>query len=98
MVLDSTAKTAAAEAYREYCALCHAMQTGVMAEQSLGSQDGTPKHLRTGINVALCDHGALIKLLVDKGLITDEEYAVAIRDMMKCEVERYETLLGVKLH
>lgn len=93
---SSTKAFEAVQAVREYTELCHAMQSGVAFEQSRGSQDGTPKHLRVGINVAMCDHAALVKLLVEKGIITDEEYAKAIRDEMRAEVDRYEERNGVK--
>ena len=65
---------------QRYLAACHAIQSGVAFEHSQGSTDGTPKHLRTGINIAMCDHAALVKLLVAKGLFTDEEYTVGSGD------------------
>lgn len=68
----------------------HAMQSGVAVEQGRGSDDGSPKHLRVGINVALVDHAALVKLLIDKGLISEVEYAEVTADGMEREVARYE--------
>jgi len=85
------------ELANEHQALQHAMQTGVMLDQERGSQCGTSKHLRVGLNTALVDHGSLVDLLVKKGIITDEEYAQAMRDGMQSEVDRYEARLGVKL-
>lgn len=81
----------------EYRSACHAMQSGVAVDQARGSGDGTPKHLRVGINSAMCDHAALVRLLLAKGILTEEEYALAIRDEMVREKERYEEMLGVKL-
>lgn len=82
---------------QRYLAACHAIQSGVAFEHSQGSTDGTPKHLRTGINIAMCDHAALVKLLVAKGLFTDEEYTAAIADEAEEEVKRYETRIGDKV-
>lgn len=74
----------------------HAMQTGVMHDQSTGSQDGSPKHLRTGINTALSDHASLVRLLIEKGVITELEYYKAIAEGMEAERERYERLISEK--
>ena len=77
------------------------MQTGVAFDHEKGSDDGSPKHLRTGINSAMSDHGALVKLLIRKGLITEQEYLDAIADAMEEERDRYEQHLeqayGVKV-
>lgn len=83
--------------YREYEALQHAMQSGVKFEiegNGLANAAADPKHLRVGVNSVLCDHGALVGLLVRKGIITDEEYAEAIRDGMQQEVNRYKERLS----
>ncbi len=71
--------------------LCHAMQTGVSydLETDTGRPSGMPKHLRVAVNVALCDHAGLVRLLISKGIITDLEYYQAIVDEMEREVERY---------
>ena len=75
-------------------ALKHAIQTGVMYEQERGSQDGTPKHLRTGLNSALCDHASLVALLVRRGVLTYEEYYDAAIAGLEDEVRRYEQRLS----
>lgn len=72
----------------EYRNLCHAMQTGVGFSEPFAG-DMTPKHLRVGINSALCDSAALAGLLMKKGIFTELEYYTALRDMMKAEVQRY---------
>lgn len=74
--------------------LGHAMQSGVAMEQSAGSTDGTPKHLRVGVNAALVEGGAVARLLIRKGLITKEEYFDAIIEGMKREVKTYEARLS----
>lgn len=85
----------------DYAAASHAMQSGVTQEMVDRPGPTTPKHLRVGINVALCDHAALVGLLVANGVITDDEYLDAITGEMNREVERYEAalgeLLGVKI-
>lgn len=70
------------------------MQTGVAVDQARGSQDGTPKHLRTGINAAMADLAGLATLLIEKGVFTREEYTKAIADSMEREKQRYEEHLA----
>ena len=76
---------------------CHAMQSGVAMEMNDNPGPTTPKHLRVGINVALCDQAALARLLVQKGIITLEEYEAAITDEMEHEVERYEARIAARV-
>ena len=72
------------------------MQSGVAAEQSAGSKDGTPKHLRVGVNASKVDHAALVQLLIDRGLFTEDEYTAALADAMEAEAKRYEERLSAK--
>jgi len=69
------------EVWKNYQAACHAMQTGVKFMQNFEhptevipdnaiEPSDAPKHLRVGINTIMCDHAALVKLLVKKGIIT----------------------------
>lgn len=86
----------------KYAALLHAMQTGVAYEIERDNRSATPKHLRVGINAAMSDHGALVKLLMDKGIISEDEYFDALIEMMEREVNAYQTRLsemygGVKI-
>jgi hypothetical protein len=83
----------------------HAMQSGVAMEMNMGSEDTSPKHLRVGVNAAMCDNAVLVKLLFAKGIITMEEYEKAIEVEMNEEVKRYENRISkgmggavVKLH
>ena len=71
----------------KYLELAHAMQTGVEFRQN--KQDQTPKHLRVGINTAMSDMGGLVTLLIEKGVITAEEYEAAITASMQREVDSY---------
>lgn len=77
-----------------YLSKAHAMQTGVALEMAAGVRDTEPKHLRVGINSAMCDHAALVRLLIEKGVITDEEYVREVADEMEREVARYEERLS----
>lgn len=81
-----------AELAEEYTQLAHAMQSGVAAEMHFTKQTD-PKHLRVGVNMAMVDSSALAGLLIRKGVITELEYAEALRDGLKAEVERYEQRL-----
>lgn len=82
------------EKLKRYHADQHAMQSGVAMQHKFDANDGTPKHLRVGINTALCDHAALVELLVRKKVITQDEYTDAIADKMAQERLRYEQLLS----
>jgi hypothetical protein len=80
--------------YSKYQALCHAMQSGVAVRMQQDPSDTNPKHLRVGINVAMCDNSALVKLLIAKGIITEDEYCDAITKQMEEEVKSYEAYLS----
>lgn len=91
------------EKIARYEALLHGMQSGVRMVMEKGILEETmPKHLRVGVNTAKCDQGALVKLLIEKGVITDEDYLDAIVEMMEIEVKSYEEklsqLLGIRVH
>jgi hypothetical protein len=77
-----------------YLAAAHAMQSGVALSIARGeARDMEPKHLRVGVNSALVDCAALAKLLIDKGILTEEEYERALADAMEAEVQRYRERL-----
>jgi hypothetical protein len=88
----------------EYLDLCHAMQSGVAATMGLAARNGedpclgegdtSPKHLRVGVNAAMCNHSALVELLIKNGIITLDEYSEAATVVMKREVEDYERRLS----
>jgi hypothetical protein len=78
----------------EYMKLGHAIQTGVAFDHESGSKDGTPKHLRVGV---MSDLGALTRLLVAKGIITQDEYYTAVLDGLRQEVAEYERRLKERL-
>lgn len=82
---------------KEYLLHAHAMQAGVAMTMNYDGSETTPKHLRVGINTAMSDHGALVKLLIDKGIITELEYMTVLRDFMKSEAQGYEKKLSERL-
>jgi hypothetical protein len=89
----------AAEFSRRWEVAAHAMQSGVAMEINDPDRQFVtePKHLRVGVNAALVDHGSLVKLLVAKGVITDDEYLRAIAEGMEREKADYEKRLSDKL-
>lgn len=82
------------EFYEEYMAACHAMQSGVAMKMNIDTNETTPKHLRVGVNAAMVEFDALTKLLFDKGIITELEFAEALAAAMREEVNKYEDELG----
>jgi hypothetical protein len=80
-----------------YLAAAHAVQTGVALELARNPKSGEPKHLRVGVNMRACDHTGLVKLLIAKGVITEDEYVEAMADEAELEQQRYEQRLGAKL-
>lgn len=85
-----------AEDIARYQAAVHAMQTGVAL--SMPSEETEPKHLRVGINAAMSDHGGLVALLVEKGIISWEEYVKAIADAMERERDSYADRFPPNVH
>lgn len=84
-------------AEERYEAAAHAMQTGVAWElerDGISAGPASPKHLRVGVNAAMCDQAALVKLLIAKGIITHDEYLEAIATAMEAEAARYEARIS----
>lgn len=79
-----------------YYRACHAMQTGVAQEMAQPERMTAtePKHLRVGVNSAMVSQAALVRLLIAKGILTEEEYTKENADEMEREVERYEERLS----
>lgn len=67
---------------REIRAYQHAVQTGIVIVNDLADQRGecSPKHLRVGVNSALIDSSAVVKVLVEKGIITHIEFLQKARE------------------
>jgi hypothetical protein len=77
-----------------YDAALHAIQNGAKLQLEIDPTPGTPKHLRVGIDSAMCEHSALALLLEKKGVFTRNEYFEAIAVAMETEKERYEKALS----
>lgn len=91
--------------YRE---LLHAVQTGIGWTIALEPDNNgvdvnsdpnlrAHKHLRTGIDGSKADMGALARLLIAKGIITEDEYIDAIVDGMEREKLSHEIALSERL-
>lgn len=81
-----------------YLKCLHAVQTGIAYKMQYDLHETTPKHLRTGINNAIVSNTALVRLLIRKGLITEDEYFESLVAEMKMEVNRYEEWLSKRLN
>lgn len=84
---------------RRYLAAAHAVQAGVAMElnddpPSNSASAASPKMLRTGVNLAMVQQGALVRLLIQKGLITEEEYFTELVAGVEDEKRQYEERLS----
>jgi len=68
----------------------HGVQSATAYEQERGSESGSPKHLRVGINALMSDASAIASLLIEKGIITEEEYLERLRLAMNEELSRHQ--------
>jgi hypothetical protein len=80
------------ELRRKYTELGHAVQSGIAFCMAVGWKGADPKHLRVGIDTQKSDHGALVKLLLEKGVFTEEEYAAALLEGLEQEIAGYQAL------
>lgn len=87
-----------------YIRAMHAMQTGIAYLLEKDPTPSHPKHVRLGINSAMVQNAALATILMDKGIMTRDEYDKVMADMSEAEVALYEAELAekyrtvVKLH
>lgn len=79
---------------QQYFELAHAIQSGVEFKMEFDSVDTEPKYLRVGINMTMCSHVALLKLLISKGLITETEYFTYLVHELRDEVDRYRRIIA----
>lgn len=71
----------------------HAIMTGVGYVQTFDPNERDVKHLRTGINSALISNGALTRLLIDRGIFTEEEWYKTLADVAEHDVKTYQEML-----
>ncbi len=86
---------------RRYLAAAHAVQSGVAMElnddpPSNSASPVSPKMLRTGVNLAMVEHGALVRVLMAKGLFTEEEYFEELVKGVEDEKRLYEERLSAR--
>src|SRR5262249_21354503 len=93
---NGSPKKSLEELQKYYQARLHAMQSGAAMPMQTGLAPTSPKHLRVGVNAAMCDHSALVQVLIAKGLLTWEEYYTALCQEMDAEVKRYEVALSLR--
>lgn len=82
------------DAFKRYLAHMHGVQSGVAIKMNYDPSETSPKMLRTGINSAMVEHSALARLLISKGVITEEEYFLAIERGAEEEKKSYEQWLS----
>lgn len=77
---------------RRWVAAAHKVQTGIAALMNMpgGFRSCETKHLRVGIDTTKADLGSLGRLLVAKGVCTEEELLTAIAEGMEAEAADYE--------
>lgn len=71
---------------RRYAVAAHGVQAGTAMALRLDPSPGEPKHLRTGLDLRAADHAGLVRLLIAKGVITEDEYVEA---MVKANEEEH---------
>ena len=82
--------------HERYMRAMHAIQSGVAMRMKMGNC-AEPKHLRVGIDSAMVNDCALVRLLIDKGIITNDEYLTALVTSAEEEVKRAEVELSQAL-
>ena len=75
----------------------HAVQTATGYAIGFDPTVGSPKDVRTGLNIVMRDHASLAQLLISKGLITENEYLAALADGMEEEVSLRQKELSARL-
>lgn len=77
-------------------AIAHAMNSREYGYDEYNATE--PKHLRVGVDLSKSDQCGLATLLMDKGVITLEEYLEAVRLAANEELARWETTYGGVIH
>lgn len=74
-----------------YAQALHGVQTAIAFEQASGrSTVDSHKHLRVGIDSAHISTGALVELLIEKGVITLDEYEGKVASFAERELVSYQ--------
>lgn len=80
------------EAKEKYLYQAQRMQTGVALQMQIKAE--TLKNLRVGVNSCMVTDAALAHLLIEKGIITLEEYTESIANQMEIEANVIEQELA----
>lgn len=87
--------------YDRYVAAMRSLESWVAVKARMEPAETNPQQLRIGVNSSLLQHSALVQLLADKGLITEDEFLVAMANAAEQEVARYQqwisTATGVEV-
>jgi len=81
-------------AWKRVLAAQHACMTGAGYAVEKDPKTGSPKNVRNGLDMAMVEHGAVVALLIKKGVFTRLEYAEALADATETEKARYEKFLS----
>jgi hypothetical protein len=85
--------------------LLHKVQTAIKVLRDWEASHGVPedhrstgpKHLRVGVDSAMVQHGALVGLLIEKGVIKLKDYMETEIEFLEREVEGYRARLKEQL-
>ena len=94
--------TTTEELSARYTTALHKIQAGVAALMGYAETHGErypeaePKHLRVGVNSALLNVSAVGELLVEKGIVTEDELAEKIVEYVEREAEVYRERVQAK--
>lgn len=77
-----------------YTAAAHAMQSGVTHLLSIQPELAEDKHVRVGITSTQVTDAAIARILIAKGVFTEDEYHAALAAEMDAEVDRLEAHLS----
>lgn len=74
-----------------YQRAAHRVQTAIATLMAMPGYNATdPKHLRVGIDMSKSDMGGLATLLIEKGVITQDEYIEAVTAAAEREALSFE--------
>lgn len=95
--MSDTPQETVEEATQRYLSALRAMQSGVAMRMNYDAASTEPKHLRVGVNTAHVASAAIVELLVEKGVITREEYLSKLADVMETERDSYRDWLQERI-
>jgi hypothetical protein len=69
----------------------HGVQSAISYEMEMGIGRAThPKHLRVGVDSAMISDAAVVRLLIEKGVFTEEEFEESLRLQANYELDSYQ--------